>query len=78
MVQAGRDSYDSTRRTPRGGHGRVVRVGTETGDGDDRSWSRRGIDDDGCAITKESVNRDDDERILRELPPHWAVFNRRS
>lgn len=27
--------------------------------------------------TREQRDADDDQRILGELPPHWAVFNER-
>ena len=26
----------------------------------------------------QGAESDDDDRILRELPPHWAIFNQRS
>ena len=52
-------------------HKRVVRSGTEWFDAD-------GIKtDDSDRISKTSRERDDDERILGELPPHWGMFNSR-
>lgn len=50
-------------------HRRVVRKGTE--------W----FDADGVKLepaderTRAQRDADDDQRILGELPPHWAVFN---
>ncbi len=66
--EAAAGGYSPTRRTPRC-HKRVVRKGTELFDADgvklepsDRQTDRQRADDD-------------DQRILNELPPHWAVFN---
>jgi hypothetical protein len=55
----------------RGRHHRVVRQGTE--------W----FEADGTVIdpqdqqTEAARERDDDARILTELPPHWGVYSER-
>lgn len=55
----------------RGHHRRVVRRGTE--------W----FEADGAVIdpqdrqTKVAREKDDDARILTELPPHWGVYSER-
>lgn len=55
----------------RGHHHRVVRQGTE--------W----FEADGTVVdpedreTSAARSRDDDERILTELPPHWGVYSER-
>ncbi|MBQ5557688.1 MAG: hypothetical protein IIT36_03770 [Aeriscardovia sp.] len=48
-------------------HRRVVRHGTELFD----------VEGDDVAVWEQNQNKaaDDDARILRELPPHWSVFD---
>lgn len=65
--------YDPSRRTPRGGHRRVVLLGRELFE-EDSSPS----DDMDSGDRPQGAESDDDDRILRELPPHWAIFNQRS
>lgn len=59
-------------------HKRVVRRGTERA-GDDGSLAAHEATDysqDPEALREHySKSNDDDQRILGELPPHWAVFN---
>ena len=63
-------AYDATRRTPRK-HRRVVFHGTELFDAD-------GVKLEPSDMTTDAQrDADDDQRILTELPPHWAVFNER-
>ncbi|MCI1901507.1 MAG: hypothetical protein LKI93_02080 [Bifidobacteriaceae bacterium] len=50
-------------------HRRVVRVGTEKFDADGVKL------DPEDAQTEQARLRDDDQRILTELPPHWAKFD---
>ena len=54
--------YNANRRCSRG-HPRVVRKGSELFDAD--------------GVKQEQRAKDDDNRILGELPPHWAVFSER-
>ena len=62
--------YNANRRCSRG-HFRVVRKGSELFDAD-------GVKQEpGDARTIEQRAKDDDNRILGELPPHWAVFSER-
>lgn len=62
--------YNANRRCYRG-HSRVVRKGSELFDAD-------GVKQElGDAQTIEQRAKDDDNRILGELPPHWAVFSER-
>lgn len=64
-------SYDASRRSPRK-HVRVVRQGSERFDAD-------GVKEEPSdLLTQQQRLREDDQRILGELPPHWAVFNMRS
>jgi hypothetical protein len=78
-------TYDSRRRSPRGGHRRVVKVGTERfamNDDDEvkEGFSVTAVADSGDFADRRvpgGKNAEDDERILTELPPHWAVFNER-
>jgi hypothetical protein len=77
-------AYDPHRRSPRGGHRRVVKVGTERfamNDDDEvkESFSVTAADFGDVADRRVpgGKNAEDDERILTELPPHWAVFNER-
>ena len=62
--------YSATRRTPRQ-HRRVVRQGTERFDADGVKLEPSDV------MTPRQRDADDDQRILNELPPHWAVFNER-
>lgn len=62
--------YDPNRRTARG-HRRVVRQGTERFDADGVKWEPSDV------LTAGQRAADDDQRILGELPPHWAQFNSR-
>ena len=61
--------YSATRRTPRK-HKRVVMKGTEQFDADGVKL------EPGDMQTDQQRQSDDDKRILGELPPHWAVFQR--
>ncbi|MDY4677876.1 hypothetical protein [Bifidobacterium tsurumiense] len=61
--------YDASRRSARK-HKRVVRQGSELFDADGVKLDPEDL------RTKEQQRSDDDERILGELPPHWAVFNK--
>lgn len=65
------EPYDPTRRTPRH-HKRVVRQGTELFDPDGVKLEPSDV------LTEAQRAADDDRRILGELPPHWAVFNKPS
>jgi hypothetical protein len=49
-------------------HRRVVRLGTERFDADGVKL------DPEDARTEDERLRDDDNRILSELPPHWGIF----
>ncbi|RBP97594.1 hypothetical protein CRD60_06285 [Bifidobacterium aemilianum] len=60
-------AYDPARRTPRG-HKRVVRQGSELFDPDGVKL------EPGDMQTDQQRSRDDDQRILGELPPHWGIF----
>ncbi|WEV70132.1 hypothetical protein OZX73_07215 [Bifidobacterium sp. ESL0775] len=63
-------AYDPHRRSPRV-HKRVVRKGNERFDVD-------GVEPDPSDRRPQgSKQRDDDNRILRELPPHWGIFSER-
>ncbi|WP_418969664.1 BAG family molecular chaperone regulator 5 [Alloscardovia omnicolens] len=50
-------------------HKRVLRRGTEWFDADGVKLEPSDV------LTSQQKNSDDDERILGELPPHFAVFN---
>ncbi|OZG65918.1 hypothetical protein [Bifidobacterium eulemuris] len=63
-----REPYSAERRTARK-HRRVVRQGTELFDADGVKL------EPGDMVTDRQRAADDDQRILGELPPHWAVFN---
>ena len=63
-------SYDAHRRTPRRHH-RVTMKGTERFDADGVKLEPSDVQ------TREQRDADDEQRILGELPPHWAVFNER-
>ncbi|OZG52515.1 hypothetical protein PSRA_0247 [Pseudoscardovia radai] len=52
-------------------HPRVVRRGTEWFDADGVKLDPEDL------RSEESKDRDDDRRILDELPPHWGVFSER-
>lgn len=52
-------------------HRRVVRHGSEWFDADGVKLEPSDIQTDA------QKNSDDDQRILSELPPHFALFNRR-
>lgn len=56
-----------TGKRKRRAHRRVIRRGTELFD----------VEGDDAAIWERSRNEaaDDNARILRELPPHWGVFD---
>lgn len=62
--------YNSNRRSPRE-HTRVVRKGSERFDADGVKLEPSDMQ------TVEQKQSDDDNRILGELPPHWAVFSER-
>lgn len=62
--------YDPNRRSPRRSV-RVVREGSELFDADGVKL------EPSDELTKEQRNKDDDNRILGELPPHWGVFSER-
>lgn len=62
--------YDSNRRSPRRSV-RVVREGSELFDADGVKL------EPSDELTLRQRNQDDDNRILSELPPHWAVFSER-
>ncbi|MEK0216521.1 hypothetical protein WM015_06145 [Bifidobacterium mongoliense] len=63
--------YDPRRRHPRG-HRRVDRGGSEHFEAD-------GADAQECDQRPQANrDRDDDQRILSELPPHWGVFSERA
>lgn len=62
--------YDPNRRSPRRSV-RVVREGSELFDADDVKL------EPSDELTLQQRNQDDDNRILSELPPHWAVFSER-
>lgn len=63
-------AYDPHRRTPRRHH-RVTLRGTERFDADGVKL------EPSDTLTAEQRAADDDQRILGELPPHWAVFSER-
>lgn len=52
-------------------HPRVVRRGTEWFDADGVKLDPEDL------RSEDSRDRDDDRRILGELPPHWGVFSER-
>jgi len=62
--------YNPNRRCSRT-HNRVVRKGSELFDADGVKL------EPSDELTKEQRALDDDNRILSELPPHWAVFSER-
>lgn len=62
--------YDPNRRSPRRPV-RVVREGSELFDADGVKL------EPSDELTLQQRNQDDDNRILSELPPHWAVFSER-
>lgn len=62
--------YDPSGRSSRL-HKRVVKTGTEHFDADGVKL------EPGDRRSEKERARDDDERILAELPPHWAVFTER-
>ncbi|MFU0513499.1 hypothetical protein ACMZ7O_04155 [Gardnerella greenwoodii] len=64
------NDYDPNRRSPRKSV-RVVREGSELFDADGVKL------EPSDELTKEQRALDDDNRILSELPPHWAVFSER-
>lgn len=64
------EPYDPNRRTPRA-HKRVVRQGTELFDADGVKLEPSDV------LTQAQRAREDDQRILGELPPHWAQFSER-
>lgn len=61
---------DPNRRSPRRSV-RVVREGSELFDADGVKL------EPSDELTLQQRNQDDDNRILSELPPHWAVFSER-
>lgn len=62
--------YDPSRRSPRI-HVRVVREGSEL-------FDAGGVKPEPSdALTLQQRDVDDDNRILGELPPHWAIFSER-
>lgn len=63
-------AYDSNRRAPRK-HNRVVRRGSELFEMDGVKLDPYDFQN---SIQK---SEDDDQRILTQLPPHWAIFNKR-
>lgn len=72
--------YDPTRRVPRG-HRRSTRRGSEFFE-DDSSLTGpdAGVDDEDADARRDDRfvgDENDDDRILSELPPHWAVFTER-
>ena len=71
IVQAGPDPGNppAGRRHPR--HRRVVRKGTEWFDADGVKLDPEDMD------SRDAKNREDDSRILTELPPHWGVYSER-
>ena len=62
--------YDPNRSSPRRSV-RVVREGSELFDADGVKL------EPSDELTLQQRNQDDDNRILSELPPHWAVFSER-
>lgn len=62
--------YNPNRRSPRKSV-RVVREGSELFDADGVKL------EPSDELTLQQRNQDDDNRILSELPPHWAVFSER-
>ena len=62
--------YYPNRRSPRMSF-RVVREGSELFDADGVKL------EPSDELTLQQRNQDDDNRILSELPPHWAVFSER-
>lgn len=64
-------TYNPNKRSARV-HKRIVRQGTERFDADDVKLE---LADE---KPRDEQLRDDDARILGELPPHWAVFESRS
>ncbi|WEV72178.1 hypothetical protein [Bifidobacterium sp. ESL0790] len=68
--------YDPTRRSARR-HKRVTREGSERFDVDDADLGLSEFASEGQGASKDAKDRDDDARILRELPPHWGIFSER-
>ncbi|MDF7663415.1 hypothetical protein PT282_01795 [Bifidobacterium sp. ESL0763] len=68
--------YDPTRRSARRHH-RVTREGSERFDVDEADLGLTGVEESGVEGSKDARSRDDDARILRELPPHWGIFSER-
>lgn len=62
--------YNPNRRCSRT-HNRVVRKGSELFDADGVKLGPSDFQ------TLDQRSKDDDNRILGELPPHWAVFSER-
>lgn len=62
--------YNPNRRCSRT-HNRVVRKGSELFDADGVKLEPSYFQ------TLDQRSKDDDNRILGELPPHWAVFSER-
>ena len=62
--------YNPNRRCSRT-HNRVVRKGSELFDADGVNLEPSDFQ------TLDQRSKDDDNRILGELPPHWAVFSER-
>lgn len=62
--------YDVHKRHPRG-HVRIVRPGQELFDADGVKLEPADL------MTQAQRDSQDDQRILSELPPHWAVFKER-
>lgn len=62
--------YNPNRRCSRT-HNRVVRKGSELFDADGVKLETSDFQ------TLDQRSKDDDNRILGELPPHWAVFSER-
>ena len=62
--------YDPNRRSPRRSV-RVVREGSELFDADGVKL------EPSDELTLQQRNQDGDNRVLSELPPHWAVFSER-
>lgn len=65
------DQESTPQPRKRRAHKRVVRKGTEWFDADGVKLEPS---DEQTAAQRAA---DDDQRILSELPPHWAVFNER-
>lgn len=68
--------YDPTRRSARR-HKRVTREGSERFDVDDADLGLSNLETQAHGESRVAKARDDDARILRELPPHWGIFSER-